>query len=392
MGRARSQPDLSAAERQRYLRHLLLPEVGVEGQKRLAASSVLVVGAGGLGSPAALYLAAAGVGTIGLVDFDKVDATNLQRQILYDDNSVGRNKVEAARERLLDLNPLINVVAHECRLSAANAISLVGRYDLVLDGTDSFAARYLVNDACVLLGTPNVHGAIFRFEGQVTVYWPPEGPCYRCLFPEPPPADAVPNCAEAGVLGVLPGVIGCLQTVEALKILLRIGEPLIGRLLLYDALAARFREVRVPRAADCPLCGESPTIRKVEEPPDSSCASSMTDARKDASLETPLPDILPEELHKRLKAGEDLFILDVRQPEEYAICKIAGSTLIPLGELPNRLRELDPEREIIVHCKAGGRSSQAVAFLRQQGFANVRNVPGGILAWADKVDPTITKY
>ena len=382
--------ELATDERVRYSRHLLLPEVGLEGQKRLKAAKVLVVGLGGLGSPLAMYLAAAGVGRLGLVDFDRVDASNLQRQLLYGTADIGRPKIEAAQRRLADINPAIRLDAHPHRLTADNALDIVADYDVVVDGTDNFATRYLVNDVCVLAGKPNVHGSIFRFEGQVSVFDPPNGPCYRCIYPEPPPPGLTPSCAEAGVLGILPGVIGVLQATEVVKILLGIGDSLSGRLVLFDALAMRFREVRVPRDPGCPICGERPTIL---EPIDyeAFCCSATGDATTMSSADT-ANAISVEELKQRLDAGEKPFVLDVRNPDEYAICSIEGSHLIPLGELPDRLGELDRDQEIIIHCKMGGRGGQALQLLREQGFDQCKNLTGGILAWAQRIDPSLTTY
>lgn len=378
---------LTNSERARYSRHLLLPEVGEEGQQKLLAARVLTVGTGGLGSPAALYLAAAGIGTLGLIDFDNVDLSNLQRQILHGNSDVGRPKVDSARETLREINPGIELITHNERLSADNAKEIFGNYDIILDGTDNFSTRYLINDACVLMDKVNVHGSIFRFEGQVSVFAPPQGPCYRCLFPEPPPPGMVPNCAEAGVLGILPGVIGVLQATEAIKIILGIGSPLIGRLLLYDALGASFREVKLRRDPDCPCCGENPTIAELVEY-DAICTTGGGEQTAMSSS----TDITPKELKARLDAGEKVFILDVRNPEEYAICKLDGSTLIPLAELPNRTGELNPDEEIVVHCRSGGRSAQAATFLRQLGFKDVKNLTGGVLLWSDTVDPSMPKY
>lgn len=383
---------LTETERQRYSRHLLLPEVGIEGQQRLRQARVLIVGVGGLGAPAALYLTAAGIGTLGLIDPDAVDVTNLQRQVLYTTADVGRPKVTVARERLAALDPSVRFEAFPERLSVGNAAEIIRGFDVVLDGADNFPTRYLVNDACVMLGKPNVHGSIFRFEGQVSVFGVGSGPCYRCLFPAPPPPGVVPSCAEAGVLGVLPAVIGALQATEAIKLILGLGQLLAGRLLLYDALAARIREVAFARRADCAVCGDNPTITQLTEVVPTCDLPHVT---SEYPMTTPggLPfEIAPEEVKRRLDAGEKLVVVDVRKPEELLICKLAGATPIPLDELPKRFRELDPDDEIIVHCRSGGRSSQAVAFLRQQGYPNARNLTGGILAWADKIDPTITKY
>jgi adenylyltransferase/sulfurtransferase len=378
---------LSREEILRYSRHLIMPEVGMEGQLRLKRARVLCVGSGGLGAPLALYLAAAGVGRLGLVDFDRVDFTNLQRQVLYGTSDVGRPKLEAARQRLADLNPEVEIVPYETRLTSENALEILEPWDIVVDGTDNFPTRYLVNDACVLLGKPNVYGSIFRFEGQVSVFGMPEGPCYRCLYPEPPPPGLVPSCAEGGVLGVLPGIIGSLQAMEVLKLILGIGQPLVGRLLLFDALAMRFRELRLRRNPDCPVCGERPTIRQLIDY-EEFCGIRGEEA---PARVTDVPEIAPRELYQRLQRGEDIFILDVREPHEYQICNLGGY-LIPLGELPRRVHELDTARTIVAHCRSGKRSAEAVDFLRRVGFTRVWNLRGGILAWADEVDPTVPKY
>jgi adenylyltransferase/sulfurtransferase len=381
---------LTPQEVARYSRHLIMPEVGMDGQKRLKAASVLLIGAGGLGSPLGLYLAAAGVGCIGLVDFDVVDFSNLQRQVLHGTADVGRSKLQSAKDRLQAINPEVGIDLYETRLTSANALQILGPYDVVIDGTDNFPTRYLVNDACVLLKKPNVYGSIFRFDGQASVFYPRQGPCYRCLYPEPPPPGEVPSCAEGGVLGILPGLIGCIQATEAVKLILGQGSPLVGRLLLYDALQMSFREFKVRRNPKCPVCGDAPTITKLidyeqfcgvrgQEAPTPVAASAMNETTV-------------EELKKRLDAGEKVFILDVRNPEEIQICRIQGSTVIPLPALPQRFRELDPEREMVVHCKSGMRSQKAIQFLRQQGFKRLLNLKGGILAWADKIDPAMPKY
>jgi molybdopterin/thiamine biosynthesis adenylyltransferase/rhodanese-related sulfurtransferase len=379
---------LSPQEVQRYSRHLIMPEVGVEGQKRLKAASVLLVGAGGLGSPLGLYLAAAGVGRIGLVDFDVVDYSNLQRQVLHDTANVGKPKLQSALERLRAINPEIRYDGYETRLTAANAMEICRPYDLVIDGTDNFATRYLVNDVCVLLKKPNVYGSIFRFDGQASVFHPPYGPCYRCLYPNPPPPGEVPSCAEGGVLGILPGTIGLIQATEAVKLILGKGEPLIGRLLHYDALAMTFKTYKVRRHAKCPICGENPTIKELIDY-DQFCGVRGEEAPMSVSASG---DATVEELKQRLDRGEKVFLLDVRNPPEFQICRIVGSTFLPLPELPARFQELDPSREIIVHCKSGVRSAKAVAFLREQGFKNARNLKGGILEWAAKIDKTIPTY
>jgi adenylyltransferase/sulfurtransferase len=379
--------NLSTQEIARYSRHLIMPEVGMEGQKRLKASSVLLIGAGGLGSPLGLYLAAAGVGRIGIVDFDVVDFSNLQRQVLHGTSDVGRPKLQSAKDRLQAINPEVRLDLYETRLSSANALDILRPYDIVIDGTDNFPTRYLVNDACVLLNKPNVYGSIFRFEGQASVFYPGRGPCYRCLYPEPPPPGEVPSCAEGGVLGILPGLIGCIQATEAVKLLLGQGSPLVGRLLLYDALQMSFREFKVRRNPKCPLCGDAPTIKQLIDY-EQFCGVRGQEAPAPATAN----EITVDELKQRLDRREELFILDVRNPEEYQICKIAGSTLIPLPSLPQRFRELDPERELIVHCKSGMRSAKAIQFLREQGFRKLVNLKGGILAWAERIDPTMPKY
>jgi adenylyltransferase/sulfurtransferase len=374
---------LTNQELQRYSRHLIMPEVTAEGQKRLKAARVLCIGAGGLGSPALLYLAAAGVGKLGLVDFDRVDLTNLQRQILHGTKDIGRSKLESARDRLRDINPEIEVQLHECRLSAENAERIVADYDVVVDGSDNFATRYLSNDICVFAGKPNVYGSVFRFEGQTTVFAPQlGGACYRCLFPEPPPPESVPNCAQAGVLGVLPGIIGMLQTIEAIKLIIGIGEPLIGRLLHFDALKVTFRELKLRRDPQCPVCGENPTIFAPIDY-DQFCG-----ARDDAIV----PGISVQELKAKMDAREAFGLVDVREPFEFEIARIDGAKLIPLGEIPERADELDRQQMLVVHCHSGHRSAQAVRLLKQRGFANVYNLEGGIDAWSDFIDPAVPKY
>ncbi len=380
---------LNSQEVARYSRHLIMPEVGMECQKRLKASSVLLIGAGGLGSPLGLYLAAAGVGRIGLVDFDVVDFSNLQRQVLHGTTDVGRPKLQSAKDSLQRINPEVRIDLYETHLTSANAFDILKPYDVVIDGTDNFPTRYLVNDACVLLSKPNVYGSIFRFDGQASVFFPGRGPCYRCLYPEPPPPGEVPSCAEGGVLGILPGLIGCVQATEAVKLLLGQGSPLVGRLLLYDALQMSFREFKVRRNPKCPMCGDQPTIK------------ALIDYEQFCGVrgqESPVPstattsEITVEELKKRLDRHESVFVLDVRNPEEIQICKIAGSTVIPLPALPQRFAELDRDRETIVHCKSGMRSQKAIQFLREQGFKKLVNLKGGILAWADRIDPSMPKY
>jgi sulfur-carrier protein adenylyltransferase/sulfurtransferase len=390
-------PELTPGEFQRYNRHIIMPEVGVEGQRRLKAGRVLCIGAGGLGSPAALYLAAAGVGHIGIVDFDVVDMSNLQRQVLHGTSDVGRSKLESARARLLGVNPGIDVQTYEERLTSANALRLFEPYEVILDGTDNFPTRYLVNDACVLLGKPNAYGSIFRFEGQASVFATAGGPCYRCLYPEPPPPGLVPSCAEGGVLGVLPGIIGTIQATEAIKLLLGIGEPLIGRFLIYDALRMRFRELKLRRDPDCPVCGDRPTVRAlidyeqfcgVSPEAPGEAARSDDGKRESAGME----EMTVEELKARLDRGDDVVVLDVREPHEVQICRIEGATLIPLGELPRRVEELDRDRDLVVQCRSGVRSATAVGFLRRQGFERAVNLKGGILEWIDRVDPSQPKY
>src|SRR5262245_8863955 len=381
---------LSPPEIARYSRHLIMPEVGMEGQKRLKAARVLLIGAGGLGSPLGLYLAAAGVGRIGLVDFDAVDFSNLQRQILHGTPDVGRPKLESAREKLAAINPEVQLDLYETRLTSANALQVLEPYDVVIDGTDNFPTRYLVNDACVLLKKANVYGSIFRFDGQASVFYPPHGPCYRCLYPEPPPPGEVPSCAEGGVLGILPGLIGCVQATEAVKLLLGKGSPLVGRLLLYDALQMSFREYLVRRNPSCPVCGDRLTITQLIDY-EQVCGVRGQEAPAPAAA-AGLREITAEELKARLDAGEELFILDVRNPEEYEICHLPGSHLLPLPALPQRFGELDRGQEMVVHCKSGVRSQKAIQFLRTQGFDKLTNLKGGVLAWADKVDPTMPKY
>ncbi|MGD0739953.1 MAG: molybdopterin-synthase adenylyltransferase MoeB [Terracidiphilus sp.] len=386
-------PELTREELSRYARHLILPEVGAEGQQKLKAARVLCVGAGGLGSPLALYLAAAGVGTLGLVDFDVVDASNLQRQILHTTRDVGRKKLDSAEEKLAALNPAVHVVKHETMLSSANALDILKDYDIVADGTDNFPTRYLVNDACVLLGKLNVYGSVFRFEGQASVFATREGPCYRCLYPEPPPPGMVPSCAEGGVLGILPGLIGIIQATEVIKLVLGKGEPLVGRLLLVDALSMRFRELKLKKNPECPVCGAHPTVTALIDYQQFCGVKPEVNPEigQETNLKNGIPQITVQELKQRRDAGEDLFVLDVREPYEYQIANIGG-TLIPQNEVPQRLPEIDRNREIVVQCRSGGRSQRVAEFLAQQGYPNVKNLAGGILAWADAIDPTITKY
>jgi adenylyltransferase/sulfurtransferase len=366
-----------------------MPEVGMEGQQKLKAARVLCIGTGGLGSPLALYLAAAGIGTLGLVDFDVVDYTNLQRQIIHSTADVGRKKLDSAADKLKGINPFLNLRTFDTKLTSANAMELFREFDIIADGTDNFPTRYLVNDACVLTGKPNVYGSIFRFEGQATVFAFPGGPCYRCLYPEPPPPGLVPSCAEGGVLGILPGIIGLIQATEAVKLILGVGETLVGRLVLYDALAMRFRELKLRRNPECPACGDHPTITKLidyqefcgipqHEPP-------PAPGLKDGEID-------PVEVKEMMDRGSTFMLLDVREPHEYLICSIPTSKLIPLGDLPKRVNELDTATEIVAHCKSGVRSAKAVDFLKQAGFKKVKNMKGGILAWSDKVDPKVPKY
>jgi molybdopterin/thiamine biosynthesis adenylyltransferase/rhodanese-related sulfurtransferase len=374
---------LSAEELQRYSRHLLMPEVTSEGQRRLKAAHILSIGAGGLGSPAALYLAAAGVGTIGIVDFDDVDLSNLQRQILHGTKDIGRSKLESALDRLRDINPEIEIELHECRFSSENASQLVEQYDVVVDGSDNFPTRYLSNDVCVFARKPNVYGSVFRFEGQTTVFAPHlGGPCYRCLFPEPPPPDSVPNCAQAGVLGVLPGIIGMLQAIETIKLIVGIGEPLVGRLLHFDALKVKFRELNLRRDPECPVCGENPTIFSPID------YEQFCGARNEEAI----PTMSAHELKRKMDAREPFELIDVREAFEYEIARIDGAKLIPLGEIAERADELQREQPIVVHCHSGRRSAEAVRQLQQRGFANVYNLEGGIDAWSDQVDPGVPKY
>jgi adenylyltransferase/sulfurtransferase len=381
-------PPLTQDELLRYSRHLILPEVGLEGQRRLKAGSVLIVGTGGLGSPLALYLAAAGVGRLGLVDFDRVDASNLQRQVLYGTASVGRPKLEAARDRLMDLNPGVRVDLHETRLDSSNAFEILRPYDVVVDGTDNFPTRYLVNDACALLGKPNVYGSIFRFEGQASVFDARTGPCYRCLYPDPPPPGLVPSCAEGGVLGVLPGVIGVIQGIETLKLLLGIGETLVGRLVLFDALALSFRELKLRKDPDCPLCGKAPTITSLI---DYEAFCGLVPEEK-AMQEAATWDIGSRDLKAQLDRTDPPLLIDVREPHEWEIARIPGATLIPLNSLPARLAELDSSREIVLHCHHGQRSMRALEYLRSSGFRKLKNLRGGIDAWSKEVDPTVPRY
>jgi adenylyltransferase/sulfurtransferase len=378
---------LSKDEILRYSRHLIMPEVGIEGQKKLKSSSVLIIGAGGLGSPLGLYLAAAGIGRLGIVDFDVVDLTNLQRQLLHSTNDVGRSKLESAKERILGVNPNVRLETFETQLTSVNALAILKDFDVIVDGTDNFPTRYLVNDACVLLDKPNVYGSIFRFDGQVSVFDAKKGPCYRCLYPLPPPPGLVPSCAEGGVLGVLPGIIGSLQALETIKIIIGRGDTLIGRLVLFDAMKLKFSELKLRKNPECPMCGDHPTIHKLIDY-EQFCGihPEPTNGKDEQRFQ-----ITVEELKTRLDQGDDIFILDVREPHEYQICNLGGQ-LIPLNDLPNRVNELDSSKEMVVHCKVGGRSAKAVEFLSQVGFKKIKNLEGGIDAWAQRIDPTMPRY
>jgi sulfur-carrier protein adenylyltransferase/sulfurtransferase len=378
---------LSKEEVQRYSRHLIMPEVGLDGQLKLKRARVLMIGTGGLGAPLGLYLAAAGVGHLGLVDFDVVDSSNLQRQVTFTTADVGKPKSEAAKARLSALNPMIEIVSYETRLTSDNALELFRDYDIIVDGTDNFPTRFLVNDACVLLGKPNVYGSIFRFEGQATVFGYPGGPCYRCLYPEPPPPGLVPSCAEGGVLGVLPGIVGSIQAMETIKLILGTGEPLVGRLLLFDALAMRFRELKLKKNPDCAICGEHRTITKLIDY-EEFCGIRGEEA---PAMTEGIQEITATELKARQDRGEKVFILDVREPHEYQICNLNGK-LIPLGDLQRRVNELDSSVEMVVHCRSGKRSADAIHFLQTAGFKKLWNLKGGVLAWADEVDPRMPKY
>jgi adenylyltransferase/sulfurtransferase len=378
---------LSNEEIARYSRHLILPEVGIEGQVKLKQAKVAMIGAGGLGAPLGLYLAAAGVGRLGLVDFDVVDASNLQRQVIHGTKDIGRKKLDSAEDRMRDINPHIEIEKFDTGLTSGNAFDILRDYDLVVDGTDNFPTRYLVNDACVLLNKPNVYGSIFRFEGQATVFAYQDGPCYRCLYPEPPPPGLVPSCAEGGVLGILPGIIGVVQATEAVKIILGIGETLKGRLLLYDALTMRFRELKLRRDPDCPICGDHPSVKKLID------YQEFCGVKPMASQPVPVGSAIDAvELKQKIDRGDRFVLLDVRELYEYQIARIPGALLIPLGELPGRLNELDPEADIVAQCRSGVRSQKAVDLLKANGFKHVRNMTGGILAWSDKIDPSVPKY
>ncbi len=382
-------PELTSDELTRYSRHLILPEVGMEGQRKLKAAKVLCVGTGGLGSPLAFYLAAAGIGTLGLVDFDVVDASNLQRQIIHSTKDIGRKKLDSAAEKLAALNPALNIVKHETMLTSANAFEILRDYDVVADGTDNFPTRYLVNDACVLLCKPNVYGSIFRFEGQASVFATREGPCYRCLYPEPPPPGLVPSCAEGGVLGILPGLVGVIQATEVIKLILGQGQPLIGRLLLVDSLGMRFRELKLRKNPACPVCGERPTVTTLIDY--QQFCGIYPASQQENALQNGIPQITVQELKRRIDAGDDFQLIDVREPLEYQIAQIGGK-LIPLNDVPARLTEIDRDREVIVYCKVGGRSQLAAEFLQHSGYANVKNLAGGIQAWSEQIDQSVPKY
>ena len=396
-------PKLTNEEIARYSRHLILPEVGLRGQQKLKAAKVLCVGTGGLGAPLAMYLAAAGVGTLGLVDFDVVDESNLQRQIIHSQATVGKLKVDSAEIMLHGLNKNTKIIKHNTMLTSANAMEIFRDYDVIADGTDNFQTRYLVNDACVLSGKPNAYGSIFRFEGQASVFGLPEGPCYRCLYPEPPPPGLVPSCAEGGVLGILPGLVGVIQATETIKLILGIGEPLIGRLLLVDALAMSFRTLKLRKNPDCPVCGTHPTVTELIDydqfcgVPKPATAGPLEVARDQVVGPAPVVDGIPqitvEELKRKLDRKEDIFVLDVREPHEYPIANL-GAPLIPVGDVERRLGELTDHKddEVIVHCRSGARSQKAAVVLKNAGFTHVSNLTGGILAWADKIDPTMAKY
>jgi molybdopterin/thiamine biosynthesis adenylyltransferase/rhodanese-related sulfurtransferase len=392
MTSAQGKSPLTNEEVQRYSRHLIMPEVGMEGQLKLKASRVLCVGTGGLGSPLAMYLAATGVGTLGLVDFDVVDASNLHRQVIHHTKDIGRAKLESAEEKVQGINPNVSVRKFETKLTSANALDILKQFDVIVDGTDNFPTRYLINDACVLSGKPNVYGSIFRFEGQASVFATKDGPCYRCVYPEPPPPGMVPSCAEGGVLGILPGLVGLIQATETIKLILGAGEPLIGRLLLVDALAMRFREMKLRKNPECPVCGKNPTITQLIDY-EEFCRLRQNETRPEEkrTMRNALPEMTVEELKLRMDAKDDFVLLDVREPNEYQICNLGG-VLMPMGDVPKRQQELDPEKHIVVHCRSGVRSGKVVDFLRQQGFEKVQNLAGGILAWADRIDRSMPKY
>lgn len=383
-----TKPELNNDEVARYSRHLIMPEVGMDGQLKLKSASVLCIGAGGLGSPVAMYLGAAGVGRIGIVDFDVVDYSNLQRQVIHGTPDVGRPKLDSARDRLNAINPEVTVETHDVALSSENALALLANYDVIVDGTDNFPTRYLVNDACVILGKPNVYGSIFRFEGQASVFATKDGPCYRCLYPEPPPPGLVPSCAEGGVLGILPGVIGTIQATEAVKIIIGVGEPLINRFMIYDALRMKFRELKLRKDPECPVCGDTPTVTElIDYEQFCGITGAVTDDVSSEALDTTVKD-----LKTRIDGKDKVLVLDVREPQEFQICRIPGSTLIPLNDLPQRLAELEGYKNMVVHCKSGVRSAKAVKLLHEAGFSDAKNLRGGILAWIDEIDPSLPKY
>ena len=383
-----TKPELNNDEVARYSRHLIMPEVGMDGQLKLKSASVLCIGAGGLGSPVAMYLAAAGVGRIGIVDFDVVDYSNLQRQVIHGTPDVGRPKIDSARDRLNAINPEVTVETHDVALSSENALELLANYDVIVDGTDNFPTRYLVNDACVILGKPNVYGSIFRFEGQASVFATKDGPCYRCLYPEPPPPGLVPSCAEGGVLGILPGVVGTIQATEAVKLIIGVGEPLVNRFMIYDALRMKFRELKLRKDPECPVCGENPTVTELIDY-EQFCGITGT-GTDDVLLEG--LDTTVKDLKTRIDGKDEVLVLDVREPQEFQICRIPGSTLIPLNDLPQRLAELEGYKDMVVHCKSGVRSAKAVKLLHEAGFSSAKNLRGGILAWINEIDPSLPKY
>jgi adenylyltransferase/sulfurtransferase len=379
---------LSKDEVLRYSRHLIMPEVGMEGQLKLKKAKVLCIGAGGLGSPLAIYLAAAGVGRLGIVDFDVVDLTNLQRQVIHGTADVGKPKLASAEETIRKINPNVEVVGYETRLTSENAIELFAGFDIIVDGTDNFPTRYLVNDACVLLGKPNVYGSIFRFEGQVSVFYAREGPCYRCLYPEPPPPGLVPSCAEGGVLGVLPGIVGSIQAMEAIKLIIGQGQPLIGRLLVFDALSIKFRELKLRKDPECPVCGAHPTITKLIDY-EQFCRMR---GEEQTAVVNGIPEVTAQEVKKMMNEKKPFVLIDVREPHEFQICRLPGSKLIPLGQVAKRMNELNSADEIVVYCRSGQRSAKAAELLTKVGFSKVHNLKGGILAWSDQVDPSVPKY
>jgi adenylyltransferase/sulfurtransferase len=387
----RDAQSLSPEEIRRYSRHLIMPEVAMEGQKKLRAAKVLCIGAGGLGSPLAMYLAAAGVGTIGIVDFDVVDYTNLQRQIIHGTEDVGKPKMESAKETLRSINPYVEVIGYETALTSENALDIIRSYDIVIDGTDNFPTRYLVNDACVLLGKPNVYGSIFRFDGQASVFWAEHGPCYRCLYPEPPPPGLVPSCAEGGVLGILPGEIGIIQATEAVKLILGIGEPLIGRLLLFNALKMQWRELKLRKDPECPICGTNPTITELIDY-EAFCGMPQAEVEPETVQDNTSDEISVHDLKEIYSSGRDVVILDVREPHEWDICRLPNTLLMPMSEIQTRYKELDPNAEIVIHCRSGVRSLRALEFLRDEGFKNLKSVKGGILAWSEEIDPSVPQY